>query len=1110
MRAWKFDRLRESLAVGMVACPTGWSCEVLMAQLRNTRWICLLLLSASTLLLASGCTKKSKAEGHLKRADAYFAAKDFPRAEIEYLNVLKLDRVNVEAVKHLATIYFDQGKIQQAVPYLLGVRELDKNDLGARLKLAQIFLSAGRLPDARKEAIEILDRDPKNDEAITVLADSSATPADLSDTLQRLEKLEAQAAGRAAWHLAMAGISLRKADLPAAEVSLGKALSLEPQSSQVQVAWAMIYWLKKDLEKADQFFKMAADLAPLNAAVCLRRAEFKLNTGSPKEGREILEQFAAKVPDSTPVLLYLARLDFDGQKYPECAKIIGGILARDPGNYQARVLHSSLTRVQGKPEDAVKEAEELKRVYDGSAEVTFDLALAYLKNRDPVKAVASVQDALKLNPNLTQAALLKAELLVQKGDSATALPLLQELVQKHPEITRAQLLLGGAYTAQGKLDEALKLYTAMEEKFPKVPDVPFIIGMTLRQQPGGKGNAEARKAFERAAALSPNDLLVTYQLVDLDLLDKAYPAATERVAALLEKMPKSGGAKVIEARIFLAQNNLKDAEVSLKQALEWEPNGSTPYDLLTQIYLSSNRLPEALANMEEMLKKKPDNVPVMMQMAVMLEKQGDLNKAVATYENLLKIAPDFVPALNNLAFLLCDKLGKPSEALPLASKARELAPQALPIADTLGWVYFRQREYPRALALLQECAPKLPEEPEVQFHLGMAHYMMGQEEPARLAFQRALERKQDFPGRDQAEKRLALLGLDPNAPDPAAIASLEELTRQQPDDLPALLRLGGIYERTGVPDKARQAYEDARKVNPGSAPVLFALARLYSTDLKNPQQALALASEARKLAPEDAAIAHLLGRLAFQSGDHVRAANLLQESARKLPDHPEVIFDLAQAVYAVGRVNEAGETMRRAVGGGGLKGENALEAQSFLEMLDLAKDSGRQLAAEAEVQQALKARPNLLPALVVAALIQEQSGNVPEAKEAFEKILVANPQFAPARKQLAEIYTDQGDQQKAQEQATKAREVLTDDPELTKILGKIAYRRGDFPGAILFLRESSLKRPEDGELFYFLGMAQNQRKAKEESKLALQRALTLSPGAAFVSEAKKALAELEK
>ena len=36
--------------------------------------------------------------------------------------------------------------------------------------------------------------------------------------------------------------------------------------------------------------------------------------------------------------------------------------------------------------------------------------------------------------------------------------------------------------------------------------------------------------------------------------------------------------------------------------------------------------------------------------------------------------------------------------------------------------------------------------PEIQFHVGMAHYMLGEEEPARLALQKAADASADFPG----------------------------------------------------------------------------------------------------------------------------------------------------------------------------------------------------------------------------------------------------------------------------------------------------------------------------------------------------------------------------
>ena len=72
---------------------------------------------------------------------------------------------------------------------------------------------------------------------------------------------------------------------------------------------------------------------------------------------------------------------------------------------------------------------------------------------------------------------------------------------------------------------------------------------------------------------------------------------------------------------------------------------------------------------------------------------------------------------------------------------------------------FKKGDYGNALRLLQESAGKLPDLPEIQFHVGMAHYMMGEEEPARLALQKAVDATADFPGKDEARQRLTLLAI---------------------------------------------------------------------------------------------------------------------------------------------------------------------------------------------------------------------------------------------------------------------------------------------------------------------------------------------------------------
>jgi Flp pilus assembly protein TadD len=125
-------------------------------------------------------------------------------------------------------------------------------------------------------------------------------------------------------------------------------------------------------------------------------------------------------------------------------------------------------------------------------------------------------------------------------------------------------------------------------------------------------------------------------------------------------------------------------------------------------------------------------------------------------------------------------------------------------------------------------------------------------------------------------------------------------------------------------------------------------------------------------------------------------------------------------------------------------------------------------------------------------------------------MLARAPQFAPASKRLAVLFTDQfNDQQKAWDFATKAKQALGQDTELSTILGKIAYRRGDYRSALRFLQEGNQGQPDDAERLFFQGMAHFGLKDTNASKKALGRALTLSPDAPFAAEAKKTLTALK-
>ena len=89
--------------------------------------------------------------------------------------------------------------------------------------------------------------------------------------------------------------------------------------------------------------------------------------------------------------------------------------------------------------------------------------------------------------------------------------------------------------------------------------------------------------------------------------------------------------------------------------------------------------------------------------------------------------------------------------------AKEVAPDEEYTSDTLGWIFYKRGVYQRALSLLRESAAKLPEDPEVQYHLGMASLKVGDRETARKALTFVAKSPTSFVGKDEATKALAEL-----------------------------------------------------------------------------------------------------------------------------------------------------------------------------------------------------------------------------------------------------------------------------------------------------------------------------------------------------------------
>jgi Flp pilus assembly protein TadD len=105
-----------------------------------------------------------------------------------------------------------------------------------------------------------------------------------------------------------------------------------------------------------------------------------------------------------------------------------------------------------------------------------------------------------------------------------------------------------------------------------------------------------------------------------------------------------------------------------------------------------------------------------------------------------------------LALILAEKPKELDEALKLATKAEEVAPEDPFSLDALGWVYVKQGKMEKAIEKLNQATKLRPQNPMFQYHLGVAYFKNNELTEAKRALQAALNISRDFKGAVEAQR----------------------------------------------------------------------------------------------------------------------------------------------------------------------------------------------------------------------------------------------------------------------------------------------------------------------------------------------------------------------
>jgi tetratricopeptide (TPR) repeat protein len=854
------------------------------------------------------------------------------------------------------------------------------------------------------------------------------------------------------------------------------------------------YFKAGNYDKARLTYLNVVGLDPQNALAFERLGAMWQDDAAPLRAAPFLKKASELDPNNVENRIRLARCYLAVGAFKDAKTEVMGVLQQAPANGDAIMI---LAESAHSKEDVEAAAQQIEKFRDRN-DVSFHLASAnlFLRKGDAMAATISVRQALAVDPKSSAAHMAMGDLYLFQKDVKQAAEEYKKAADLAPIRSTERLKYAAFKSAIGEGEETRRIATEMTKQ---VPD--YLPGWVLLAELASK-----EKKYDEALSLLENVFGRDPEYVDGRRLQSEVlmeKGETKKAVQVLEQLDKTySGVPLIKyqlARAYLKNNNPNQAKGALEQAISSNPGYLDAVLLLAEINIRAGHSESAVEPLTRVLRANPEQRRAAVLLATAygtLERPDD---AVAVLQEQANRAPND-PQPYAAMGLTYRRAKKYDEARQEFEKAAQLAPNNVALVTQLVELDLLQKRFDAARQRIRNHF-------QGKADSGDAHFW-----EARVM---AAEGKWDGV---EAELRRTL-GLDPNFSEaydllvqsyiatnrlPHAIKELEDLLAKKPKNLSALLTLALVYDRMKDYPKERDAYEKALAINPDSVLALNNLAYLYVEHLNDLDKAYDLARKARELQGNDATIADTLGWVLYKRGDYQQALSILQDSAEKAPGSPEIQFHLGMTASMMGQTDVAKAAFRAAANSeSDFRGKE--ESKRRLASLEAGKAESPELSL-AQLEATTKQQPNDVVSQIRLGEAYQKQGASDKAAAAFEQALKLNPRLSVPTTKLAELYAGPlHNNEKALAYAKKARELAPNDPQITILLGKVAYQNGNFSWSYNLLQEAARQRRDDPVVLYSLGWSAYAMGKVNEARDLMQKVAAAGGNTAEIADAKEFL-----
>jgi tetratricopeptide (TPR) repeat protein len=189
---------------------------------------------------------------------------------------------------------------------------------------------------------------------------------------------------------------------------------------------------------------------------------------------------------------------------------------------------------------------------------------------------------------------------------------------------------------------------------------------------------------------------------------------------------------------------LDEAAVSFREAIRLEPTFPLFHNNLANVHFKKGEVDEAIAGWRAAIALDPEFVMALQNLATVLAHTGQVGESIDVLRTVIRLNPDQAPACNDLAWRLATAadvtLRDAAEAVTLAKKAVELAPEKGIYWNTLGVARYRADDWPGAVAALEK-STELRNGGDAfdWFFLAMAQWRLGEKDRGHRWYDRAVK-----------------------------------------------------------------------------------------------------------------------------------------------------------------------------------------------------------------------------------------------------------------------------------------------------------------------------------------------------------------------------------